>query len=347
MRITVYSRAFLPLVGGLEVQTATLATAWAQLGHRVRVVTTTPDGPGPSVGPDVEVVRNPSLRRMLRCALDCDLLLYQNLSLRGVWAALLLRRPWAVSHHSWYTRSDGRVAWQDRLKRTLSRRALASIAVSRALAEDLGDGTLVIPNAYRDDLFRVLDPPLARERELLFVGRLVSDKGLDVLVAALGILARSGVHPRLTIVGSGPEERQVRLSLADLGLDAQVSFAGTVTGESLVRMYNRHRILVVPSRYREPFGMVALEGIACGCVVVGSSGGGLAEAIGPCGVTFPNGDAGALAARLDELLANPRLGDPLRQAAPAHLEAHRVSTVANTYTELLRSALERRRRTAA
>ena len=63
--------------------------------------------------------------------------------------------------------------------------------------------------------------------------------------------------------------------MAALGLERQVEFTGVLQGETLVRTLNAHRIMVVPSRTPEPFGVVALEGIACGCVVVGSEGGGL------------------------------------------------------------------------
>jgi glycosyltransferase involved in cell wall biosynthesis len=95
---------------------------------------------------------------------------------------------------------------------------------------------------------------------------------------------------------------------------------------------------VVPSRWREPFGIVALEGIACGCVVVGSAEGGLAEAIGPCGLTFPNGDAQALANALSRLLENPAECDRLRQNAAAHLARFTPRHVAGLYLDAMKSA---------
>jgi len=98
---------------------------------------------------------------------------------------------------------------------------------------------------------------------------------------------------------------------------------------------NEARILVVPSLWNEPFGIVALEGIACGLAVVGSAGGGLPEAIGPCGLTFPNGDAAALAARLAELLRRPgRIGE-LLAAAPAHLARHNPTAAARAYLAVM------------
>ena len=85
--------------------------------------------------------------------------------------------------------------------------------------------------------------------------------------------------------------------------------------------------------------MVALEVIACGCVPVGSSEGGLSDAIGPCGLTFPNGDSPALAAALLRLLKTPELLRDYRQHAGEHLRKHHPSTVARQYLEVFASAL--------
>jgi glycogen(starch) synthase len=84
---------------------------------------------------------------------------------------------------------------------------------------------------------------------------------------------------------------------------------------------------------------VALEGIACGCVVVGSEGGGLKEAIGSCGLTFRNGDAGELAAALERLLRDPGLGRELLRHAREHLERHRKRVVVSAYLQALESAM--------
>jgi glycosyltransferase involved in cell wall biosynthesis len=254
-----------------------------------------------------------------------------NVSLRGLWPLLLVRRPWVVSHHSWYCRTDGHVAWQDRLKRWLLRFASASISVSEAIAADIGSPSIVIQNAYRNRLFRRL-PWVTRDGELLFVGRLVSDKGVDILIDAIHLLAERGRRPHLTVVGEGPEREPLERQAERLGLAAQVAFAGVLRGEGLVESMNRHRVLVVPSRYREPFGIVALEGIACGCLVVGSEGGGLKEAIGPCGLTFPNGDRERLAEVLALALDATVDGSwhPSDEAA-AHLDLHSSGEVLARY----------------
>ena len=104
-------------------------------------------------------------------------------------------------------------------------------------------------------------------------------------------------------------------------------------------LLQEHKILVIPSRYDEPFGVVALEGIACGCVAVGSVGGGLPEAIGPCGLTFPNGDAAALAQALEQLLRQPNEQRRLVANAPQHLAKFHPATIAEAYLALFRSKL--------
>ena len=337
MRLLIYSPAFLPSLGGLELHVAHLAEEMQALGHDVVVVTQTAAACGSEEPTPYRVVRQPTRRELLRWARWCDVFHQANVSLRGLWPLLLVRRPWVVSHHSWYCRTDGWIALADRLKRHLVRYAAASIAVSRAVADDLG-GATVVPNTFRDQLFRRLSE-VPRDHDLLFVGRLVSDKGADVLLAALGRLAEQGIRPRLTIVGGGPERQRLEEQASELGIAEQATFLGARRDHELVETMNRHRILVVPSRYHEPFGIVALEGIACGCVIVGSRGGGLPEAIGPCGLTFENGhDAGLAAALAEALQWSDSQRESLLAASAGHLEAHSSSRIMARYAELLEAA---------
>jgi glycogen(starch) synthase len=338
MRILIYSRAFLPLIGGLELNVAALAANFSRRGHEVVVLTTTPGDEDP--GLDYRVVREPGPLQFLRWMRWCDVFHQPNVSLRGIWPLFVVPRPWVVSHHSWYRRPDGRIAWQDRIKRALVRRAAGSIAVSHSVADDLDGAATVINNAYRDDVFRTM-AGIDRTEDLVFVGRLVSDKGVDVLLDALAALDRRGVRPGLSVVGTGPELAALERQARELGLGERVRFVGQRTGAELAALLNRHRILVAPSRYNEPFGIVALEGIACGCVVVGSRGGGLADAIGPCGRTFPNGDAAALADVLADLLRDPAaMRECLRHAA-GHLARHSTETVTRLYMDVFEAAMRR------
>jgi glycosyltransferase involved in cell wall biosynthesis len=109
-------------------------------------------------------------------------------------------------------------------------------------------------------------------------------------------------------------------------------------GEDLVSILNRHRVIAIPSRWREPFGMVALEGLACGCVPIGSDGGGLPDAIGGAGLTFPRVSIEGLVDGLRRLFLEPNLLDDLGNRAEAHLARHRRDVVCARYLEILRTA---------
>jgi len=264
----------------------------------------------------------------------CDLFFQNNISLRSLIPALLLRKKILVVHQTWLLDTRGNLTWNNRLKRALLSR-VTNVAISTAIADQISGHSFVIGNPYDEATFR-LRPSVTRNKALIFVGRLVSDKGLDILLRALKLLQSDNLFPDLTIVGSGPEEQNLRKLACELALDRQVMFAGQQSGEELAKILNQHRILVVPSRWAEPFGIVALEGIACGCVVVGSEKGGLKEAIGPCGLTFENGNVEALAAQLRRLLTEPGLQNELRTNAEEHLAKFQSDTVVAAYLRIMR-----------
>lgn len=332
MKILVSSYAFHPSIGGLEVASETLAERLSARGHAVTLVTHTPGDAGRRFA--FEVVRRPSVRRLAALVHDAELVWHNHLSLRYAWPLPLIRRPWVITHQLPLYPAGRAPGPAGRLKRWAVRHA-RNVAISRAVAADLPVAAEIVPNPYRDDLFREL-PDAEREFQLGFAGRLVSDKGCDLLVETLvGLPGR----PRLLIVGSGPEEPRLRAQIDRLGLNERVELAGPCRDEALVRQLNRCRVLVVPSRWAEPFGIVALEGLACGCVVVGSSAGGLPEAIGPAGLTFPNNDGAALTALLRALLADPRRLQALRAAAPDHLRGFTAEGIAERYEAVFRATL--------
>ncbi|HEV7405025.1 MAG TPA: glycosyltransferase family 4 protein [Chthoniobacteraceae bacterium] len=330
MRILVGSYHFSPDVGGLETASALLATQFAAQGHEVRLVTQT-EREDRAAWP-FSVIRRPRPRALLQHVRWCQVFFQNNISLHGLWPALLCRKPWIVVHQTWLRDIHGGEGWREGLKRFLIRWAV-NVSISEAIAADLHVPSVRIGNPYRSEVFR-RRPEEVRDRDLVFLGRLVSDKGLDLLVEALGILRGENLRPRLTVIGAGPEEAAVRGQAQSAGVSGQIDFAGPKSGDKLSRLLNAHRIMVVPSRWAEPFGIVALEGIACGCVVVGSERGGLQEAIGPCGLTFPNGDAAALAAALKRLLTEPQLGPSLLAGRAAHLARFEAATVAREYLQV-------------
>lgn len=349
MKLLLSSRWFYPSLGGSETNAEILAREFTSMGHEVKLITQTSGGNLAADGLKFpfQVIRQPSWLRLIELVHWCDAYFHNGIILRDAWPLLLIPRPWIIRHQSWIrtinnnssrTKIGGSSSsLLPRIKHFLVRFA-HSIAVSQAIAEHLETPAKVIPNPYRDSLFRTI-PKVSRNKELVFLGRLVSEKGVEILLKALSQLKLQGKQPQLTIIGKGVEESALRQKTLNLDLETQVNFVGAKTGEELVTILNEHQIMVVPSLYDEPFGVVALEGIACGCVVVGSAGGGLKDAIGSCGVTFPNGDVSALTQVLADLLADTSRLALYRQQATAHLSRHQKTAVAKAYLRVFEEAM--------
>jgi glycosyltransferase involved in cell wall biosynthesis len=334
MNILFCSVPFRPSLGGIETVSAILAEQFHLRGHAVTLVTQTA-----SVRADAEpypVVRQPTAAQLWALVRDADVVFHNNISLRLAWPLLLLRRPWVVAHHTWTPRHG-----VGRLKRWLLPHA-RNISVSRALADDLPLRSAVLPNPYRADLFRPL-AGIARSRDVIFVGRLASEKGVALLLDALRLLREQGFALTATIVGDGPEAPALLAQAERTGLSAQVDFRGACGGEELVRRLHGHRVFAMPTLGEETFGVAVLEALACGCVPVVADSGGLADTVGPCGRIFAKGDARALAAELLRLRENPRCAERLLVPAAEHLSRHRPERVAAGYLRVIEDACRRSR----
>lgn len=335
MKILIYSPLFYPSIGGLETIISTLAHEFTYQGHEVKLISQTPGTDSKNF--PFEVIRKPSLKQVLKLIDWCDVYFQGCISLKGLYPLIFVPRPLIITHQAWYQRVNGNLGWQDYLKKFFTHFA-TNISVSHALAATIPAPSSVIPNSYREDIFYEI-PEISRNQELVFLGRLVSDKGANLLLEAVAQLKSMGLSPQLTIIGSGPEEPKLRQQAKDLKMIEQVSFVGVKVEHELTQLLNYHQIMVVPSIWNEPFGIVALEGIACGCVVVGSEGGGLKDVIGTCGVTFPNGDVHALTQILFNLLQNPEQLATYRANSQSHLLRHHKSTIAKAYLEVIEAAI--------
>ena len=333
MRILLITHLFPPKIGGIETMSVLLARAFGEHGHEVRVITATPSDSPALDDQGLTVLRQPGHLALARAVAWSDVCFHNNICLSYSWPMLLSTRPWIVTTQTWIRRPDLTLGWREHLKRLLLRLA-HPVAISRAVAAALPVPSIVIPNCYDTAVFRPAPAGApAPARDLILVARLVSDKGVALALEALVRLRALGLRPGLTLVGDGPERARLETQVADSGLSGQVVFAGPLQGPELGRAFQDHRIQLVPSRWAEPFGIVALEGAACGCLVIGSADGGLADAIGPCGATFPNNDAAALTALLASALRNEL---PATDAAVcrAHLERHSLTAVTAAYLDL-------------
>ncbi|MBW2737954.1 MAG: glycosyltransferase family 4 protein [Deltaproteobacteria bacterium] len=336
MNILFSSHAFYPNIGGLETVSLILAHEFVRQGHKVTLITPTQSREADNF--PFQVIRRPKARQLMCLVKRCDVYFQNNVSLRTAWPLLFICKPWVVAHHIWIPRDNGFRELKGRLKHFLLRYAIC-ISISQAIADHITTPSAVIPDSYDDDVFYEM-PGQSRGRELVFVGRLISDKGADLVIEAVARLKSQGSDLHLTVVGAGPEETALYRLVRELGVYDQVDFVGVKRENELAALLNAHQVMVVPSLWEEPFGVVALEGIACGCVVVGSEGGGLKDAIGHCGVTFPNGDVQAMMQRLTDLFSHPDRLLPYRAAAKDHLSRHSKAAVASAYLQVLKAAYE-------
>jgi glycosyltransferase involved in cell wall biosynthesis len=158
----------------------------------------------------------------------------------------------------------------------------------------------VLPNCL--DLLDIppIAPPGARDKTLLFAGRLVADKGADTFVAAC---ARA--LPRLPgwgalMIGAdrfGPDSPETPFlrALRPAAAAAGVTLAGYRPHADVLAAMARAAVVAVPSRWQEPFGLTALEALACGAALVCSRRGGLPEIAGDAALYADPDDPDALA----------------------------------------------------
>jgi glycosyltransferase involved in cell wall biosynthesis len=178
-----------------------------------------------------------------------------------------------------------------------------SSAVDRHLANNGIAHRRVIP------LFTTLEHALGSghedRRRVVFAGRIVPPKGVSVLIEA----ARE-VDGEFVICGEGWELERLRASAARLGIADRVHFRGWLAPEELARELAEASVVVLPSVWPEPFGLVGIEALSAGRPVVASATGGVEDWLddGVSGLLAIPGDASDLAGKLTELLA-----DPLRQ----------------------------------
>lgn len=334
MKILISSYRFHPDVGGIETVSETLASEFAKRGHDVKLVTKTGAEGGKQF--PFEVIRQPGAGELAALVKWCDLFLQNNISMTFAWPLIFTRRPWVVAHQTWIQRACGKKAWRDRIKRAVLQQA-RNVAVSRAIAADIGKRTEIVGNPYRDGIFRKIEG-VKRERDIIFAGRLVSDKGVDVLLRAVGIMKGKGKTVTLTVAGEGPEKGKLQSLAGELGIGKQIDFPGERQPEELNRLFNGHKIMAIPSRWREPFGVTALEGIACGCAVVGTNTGGLPEAIGSCGKTVEPDNVVALCEAIEEFLSSPEKRDSCLRNAEKHLRQFNPKKIAGEYLKIFKES---------
>lgn len=361
MRVLLYTHTFPPSVGGMERFGEDLAGWLAQRGIDVIVATDTlADG---SFDPhrDYTVIRRPRSPRFAREIIRADVVHVQGLALRGAAPAMLLGRPFVMTHTSHQAVCPNGMAWTpagctagpvrgpcercpDRgaagsldvlAHRTVAARAGTNVAVSEYLARRLGlPHTCVVYNPVHPRAFERAWSGSVDGATVAFAGRHVREKGLSLLLHALARLP----WVRLVVAGEGPLGQRWRSLAADLEIENRVEFVGTMSASGVLDLFASADVACVPSVWDEPFGYVAAEAMASGCPVVATPAGALGELLGSGrGFLAPDTSVEGLRRALSEALSDRkqrhRVGAAARRFAE---EEFRLERIGERYLDLYR-----------
>ena len=225
----------------------------------------------------------------------------------------------------------------DSAERELCRRADHIITCSSAMQAEVEHyfgvepaHVTVIPNGIDGSYFDVLRETdlsafraryaLPHEQIVFNVGRLVYEKGADLLVEAIPLVLQETPHTRFVIAGQGPLWQTLQHRVADLRIGSHVTLTGFLSDEDRDKLYVAADCCVFPSRY-EPFGIVALESMAAGTPVVVTDVGGLGTVVQheKTGLTAYSENVDSLAEAI-----NKTLGDPAESGRLADNALHQV-----------------------
>lgn len=348
----------------------------------VTLVTATPaNGMDDSKFP-FRVIRRPRLWELIKEIRASDIVHVAGPSLRPLLIARILRKPTVIEHHGYQavcpnglllfgeerTPCPGHFMSKRRWKcvqcngnefglfgslrataltfarRALAARVSANIGPSRHIC-----ARLTLPRTQV--IYHGVSPAEPIDAQIgdhpgpacfAFIGRLVHEKGADVLLAAAGHLARSGHDFRVKIVGDGPERCRLEALADKLGIRTNVEFLGWVAPGDLNGMLSHVTAVVMPSVCQDVAPLVAIEQMMQGRLIIASDVGGLGETVNGCGLTFPAGDAGALSSRMASVIPNPQFMDELRARARRRaVLTHSDSRMIDEHETLYRSLIMR------
>ena len=345
MRVVLMVHRFHPDFGGVEVTAEVLARGFVERhGAEVVVVTHTRETE-PRKDFPFTVLRAPSPLQLWKAISGADVVFHNNPCMQFYWPQLVLRKPWVVVLRTWITLPGQKLGplesikyW---LKYRLVERADVLISNSRAIAAHVRGHSDVIYNSYRTDLFRITNTAPRDPNSLVYLGRLSEDKGIDLLIRAVRNLKDRGLSPRLTLIGDGDYRADLEALIRDLKVEDEVAMLGPKAGSEICEELNRHAIAVVPSRFPEPFGTVALENAASGCVTLVADHGGLPEAIGDAGARFRPNDVDSLTHELERLMTDGDYRESIRARIPAHVRKCSVPVFVDNFYAALERAVRK------
>jgi glycogen synthase len=189
------------------------------------------------------------------------------------------------------------------LRRFLCRRVTVNLVPTEWLGRQLHlPRTIAVPHGLPEIVPVLQISPAKAVSVLLFMGRLVSTKGVQVLLEAARVLHDKNRAFEMHIIGEGPERRTLEESAKTLQLQSKVRFLGRLAPEDLPEALGKADAVIVPSLGGEVFGMVVAENMARSVPVIASDLGAFVEVLGEDGETFRTGDSQDLASKLARVL---------------------------------------------
>jgi glycogen synthase len=186
--------------------------------------------------------------------------------------------------------------------------------------------------AVCDDPFPELPHP-----RVVFVGRLVHQKGVDTLLAAAATMRRQDA--RVLLVGDGPLRPWVEASIHQRGLEGRVRVLGFRSHTEVPAILSNSDLFCLPSRFEE-VSSALLEAMRAGLPIVSTRVGGIPEVLGSAGRLVPAEDPSSLAQAVDELLSDTELAASLAAQARERAGRYEWDEIARHVLEVYRAALE-------
>jgi glycosyltransferase involved in cell wall biosynthesis len=317
------------------------------------VATPTPSNGMNDAALPFRVVRQPNLATLFSLMHQADVVHLAGPALLPLVMGLTLRKPMVVEHHGFqavcpngqllyepeqapcpghfmagrYGKCIGCNAFQGYPRSvkmwllTFPRRWLCQHVSANILPSEWL-GTLLQLNRMKKIVHGIPPPEAAPARRVVpqlpafaFLGRLVSTKGVRVLLEAAQQLNAKGLAFRVKIIGQGPAREALEQLVEDLRIQDCVQFLGYVRKEELEECLAGVAAVVMPSLGGEVFGLVAAENMQRGRLVIVSDIGALAEVVGDAGLKFMPGDVAGLARCMEDIVANPTFAEGLREKA--------------------------------
>lgn len=322
-------------------------------GVVVTVATSTPMGDSDDAKLPFKVVRKPSFVSLARLYRQADVVHLAGAMMLPMVLAIVLRKPVVVEHHGFQTICpNGQLLYGPSqsmcsgyfmshqhlqcIKCNSDLGLLRSIKMwlltfpRRSICQRVSSN--VLPTSWLGSMIRlnrmetiVHGIPATSISEVdrrpepvptfAFVGRLVTSKGVRVLLNAVKTVMTEGLNFRVNIIGEGPDRESLEVLTRELNIDRFVRFFGYVAADRLERIIDGASAVIMPSLAGEVFGLSAAENMSRGKLVIASDIGSLSEVIGDAGMTFPAGDSKALASLMRKVVEHPTIAEELGQKA--------------------------------